>query len=129
MIIKDLKSTKVGGNEVEKIISNGDLVWVGEFYYANELKAAAEDLTLGYDYTMLIGRKVYKIYCGYTLRLPNKIRGHDLITVSWRSSNANVVSNNWRVNGVSGQSCYLIATLTMQGTRMKEEVYCYCKVQ
>lgn len=129
MIVKDIKSTKILGNYISKIISNGALVWSKDTYFVNELDSAAMKLDLRYSYEISNGTKIYNIYSGSTLQLPEKIQGHETVNISWRSSNTRVVGYNWRVLGTSRQNCYLIATLTMQGTSLKKEVSFFCRVK
>lgn len=129
MIIEDIKNAKILGSDISKIISNSDLVWSKDSYYAKELDAAASKLYLHFSYEKINNRKIYNIYSGYTLQLPDKIYGYEAVNVSWRSSNTEVVAYNWRVVGTPRQNCYLIATLTMQGTRLKKEVSFFCRVK
>lgn len=129
MIVKDIKSAKILGSDISKIMSSGNLIWDRDAYYANELDAAAMKLDLKYSYEIANGTKIYNIYSGSTLQLPDKIQGHETVNISWRSSNTKVVAYNWRVVGTSRQNCYLIATLMMQGTSLTKEVSFFCRVK
>ena len=129
MIVKDIKNAKILGSDISKIIFNGDLVWSKDAYFVNELDSAAMKLDLKYSYEIANGTKIYNIYSGSTLQLPDKIQGHETVNISWRSSNTKVVAYNWRVVGTSRQNCYLIATLMMQGTSLTKEVSFFCRVK
>lgn len=128
MIVKDIKNAKILGSDISKIMSSGNLIWDRDAYYAKELEAAAESISLPYSYSENYYTKIYHIHYGTTVQVPKTILGHKAVNVTWSSRNTSVVTNSMRVVGTIGYRVYLVATLTMEGTTLQKEVFFFCEV-
>lgn len=120
MIVKDIKSTKVVGIEIDKIMSGRVLLWSREALIKEQLKEAAKHLRIqdfrGSWYGGEGLTEIYNVYDNFKT-LPSTVDGYD-VDVTYKSDRSYYLSDQGVVKSSGGRhiQAMLYATITYRGT-------------
>lgn len=131
MIVKDIKSTKVVGIEIDKIMSGRVLLWSREALIKEQLNAAAKDLRIQDGRGDWHGgeglTEIYNVYSDFKV-LPSTIEGYN-VSVTYKSTNPYYLSNQGHVmtpsSGVKKVSLYATITDRATGQYVTKEFLVY----